>query len=35
MQLLGTVAFATMALVNATLFVLVMVAVFRRTRAHH
>jgi len=34
MQLVGSLAFATMTLVNATVFVVVMVAVFRRTRVH-
>jgi hypothetical protein len=35
MQLLGSVAFAAITVVNATLFVLVMAAVFKRTRAHY
>lgn len=35
MQLVGAAAFAAMTLVNATLFVAVLVAVFRRTKAHH
>jgi hypothetical protein len=35
MQILGSLALAGMTLVNLTVFVLVMVGVFRRTRIHH
>jgi len=35
MQLLGSLAFAAMTLVNLTVFGLVMVGIFRRTRVHH
>jgi hypothetical protein len=35
MQVFGTAAFMAMTLVNATLFVVLMVAVLRRTKAHH
>ena len=35
MQLLGTLAFGTMSVVNLTVFVAVMVGVFRKTRIHH
>lgn len=35
MQLVGTAAFAAMAIVNATLWVVVLMAVFRRTKVHH
>lgn len=34
MQFIGSLAFGAMALVNLTVFDLVMFAVFRRTRAH-
>ena len=35
MQFLGSLAFAAMTLVNLAVFGLVMIAIFRRTRAHH
>ena len=35
MQLLGALAFGAMAAVNLTVFVAVMVSIFRRTRTHH
>lgn len=35
MQLLGSLAFGAMTVVNLVVFVLVMVGVFRRTRVHH
>ena len=35
MQLFGTLAFGTMTAVNLTVFVAVLVGIFRRTRVHH
>ena len=35
MQLLGSIAFAAMTLVNLVVFALVMAGIFRRTRVHH
>lgn len=35
MQLVGAAAFAAMTVVNATLFVVLLAAVFRRTKVHH
>jgi hypothetical protein len=35
MQLLGTLVFGVMTAVNLTLFGLIVVGLFRRTRVHH
>jgi len=35
MQLLGTLAFGAMSVVNLALFIAVMIGVFRKTRIHH
>lgn len=35
MQLVGAAAFAAMTIVNAALWVVVLMAVFRRTKVHH
>jgi hypothetical protein len=35
MQLLGTLVFGAMTAVNLTLFGLILVSLFRRTRVHH
>lgn len=35
MAFLGSLAFAGMTVINLTVFVLVMIGIFRRTRVHH
>jgi len=35
MQILGSLAFGAMTIVNLTVFVVVMIGIFRRTRVHH
>jgi hypothetical protein len=35
MQVLGTLAFGAMTIVNLTILVALMASIFRRTRSHH